>query len=69
MDILLAILVMLTAILLACITEALRRHGPAGCADWIAAKLISFSDGYRLGKAEYQRALEHNHGWARGRRG
>ncbi len=68
MIILAALLTLATAYYLACAVQALRTYGIAGCADLLGARLISFAEAWRKGKAVYSAAMDANGAWAESRR-
>ncbi len=53
---------------LICAVQALRTYGIAGCADLLGARLISFAEAWRKGRAVYASTMEANLTWAEGRR-
>ncbi len=68
MTIFLALLILASCYLLVCVFQALRTYGIAGCADLLGARLISFAEAWRKGRAVYASTMEANLTWAEGRR-
>ncbi len=68
MIILTALISLAATYALICAVQALRTYGIAGCADLLGARLISFAEAWRKGKAVYSEAMDANVQWAETRR-